>query len=262
MVNNNLGDILKEVYTPEGRAAVIAGVVGRMNVPQEYIDRTILFYESKQDYTAARNLAAKVGMQKKAATLEQRIRNQAQVTDDAASIDASCPTIEEYAAANKTVSRYEQLADNAPVEIAVDAIDAYRTLGDTDEGVRVALQYGLFQKAIQIRERDEDWRDAGAIAEAHGLYERAGVDYEKAKQPGKAGDCFAAEVTARKEERKKSKNVLVAAVSYLTEIFTPEEENLMVRAAGNYIAANWQEMQANYVKNVRAFQGYYVLHVH
>ncbi|MBI5072310.1 transglycosylase SLT domain-containing protein [Candidatus Woesearchaeota archaeon] len=234
-----LKTLLPQFYAEEGRAAFIAGVAGRRDIPKEYIDRAILFYEGKKNYAAAKNLAAKAGMQRKAATLEQRMNSQNIQEDDVALVDV--PTLKEFAAAKETVRRYERLACDAPVEIAVDVIDAYHSLGDADQGVRVALQYGLFQKAIQIREQDQDWRDAGAIAEAHGWYERAGVNYEKAKQLGKAGDCFAAEVEARKEARKKSKNLLVAAVSYLTSIHTPEEENLMVRAAGNYIAANWQE---------------------
>ena len=101
-----LKTLLPQFYAEEGRAAFIAGVVGRMDVPKEYIDRTILFYEGKKEYAAARAIAAMTGMSQKAATLEQRIRSQLIQADDVALIDASFPTLEECAAAKKTVSRY------------------------------------------------------------------------------------------------------------------------------------------------------------
>ncbi|MEK6920307.1 MAG: hypothetical protein AABX82_00370, partial [Nanoarchaeota archaeon] len=236
---NELKAVLNKLYTEEGRAQVIDALVGGRTIPQEYVERTIDFWETKGEHQKAHNLAKKAGMQERASALEGIIDATKQRTGDEErrSVDENIKRN-----AGRIIQQYEQAGDSwSSVELCVKVVDAYDLLGQTNKAVDTALQYGLIQKALTIREKEKDWIQAGMIAEAHELYERAGINYERAKQYGKAGDSFVAEVEKRKNTRKKSSNVFVSLVSTFTNILTQEDNKMLVRALKNYTIADWDE---------------------
>jgi hypothetical protein len=205
--------LLNQLYTEEGRAHVIDALARNRHVPLEYIERR--------------------------QALEQVLKQRASKSDETRRQRSIEPHNRE---ALGIIGAYEEAGEQwGSVELSVKVIDAYYTVGRSDDAVATALQYGFVEKALQIREDEQNWSDAAAIAKVHEHYERAGRNYERAKQYGKAGDCFVAEAGKRKDARKRSSNIVVSLISYLTEIKTPKENDMLACALRNYLRARWDE---------------------
>lgn len=239
---NELKALLNKLYTEEGRALVIDALVGKRTIPQEYVERTINIWEVKGDYQKAHDLAQKAGMQQRASALEEIIESMPQEQHDTEQLVTTETNPKIRRAAEQIIQQYEQAGESwNAIELCHKAVDAYYLLGQKNKAVETALEHGLVQKALTIREKEKDWMHAAIIAEANELYERAGINYERAKEYGKAGDSFVAEVEKRKNARKKSPNALVSLVSMFTNILPPKDNAVLVLALRNYTRAEWDE---------------------
>ncbi len=243
--NQTLGDMLKNVGTQEGKAAVIAAMIGKPGVPQELIERTFNFYTKRKEYAKAHALAQKAGMRQKVRDLEQMASSYEEKEEDEELI-----TDDEEEEAKRVISSYKNAGEYASIELGLKTIEALSLLGREDDAAAVAVNHGIYTKAIELKEKRKKWKDAAEIAEQNALYERAAINYERAEDFGKAGDSFVAEVAARKDKRKKSQNVVVAFVSQWTNFYTGEEQNIFIRAVENYTRANWKESVEDTLKKV------------
>ena len=243
--NQTLGDMLKNLQTEKGRAAIVAAMITKTAIPQEIIERTYDFYMQTKEYERAYSLAQKAGMRQKVRDLERMASSYEEREED-----EELATEEQEEQARRIISSYERAGEYAPVELGVKTIDALLVLGREDDAAAVAAYYGVYSKAIELKEKAKKWKDAAQIAEQNAWYERAAENYEKAKEFGKAADNLTAEVAARKEKRKKSQNFIVAFLSKWTGVYTNQEQDLLVRAAENYIHAGWNESAEKTLKKV------------
>ncbi len=245
MVTNNWGNILEQICTQEGRAAVVKEMAADAGIPKEIVERTFQYYVRQKDYENAYALAQKAGMKQKMRDLE-RIARQCEEQQEVEEL----VTEEQEEEAQKILAKYERAGEYGSVELGLKAIDALSVLGRDDDAATVAVYHGLYTRAIEIKEKAKDWKDAAEIAEHAKLYERAAKNYERASEYGKAAESFVAEVAARKEKRETGQNLLVAMISKLGSIYTNEEQDILVRAAGDYMRADWRESAETTLKKV------------